>query len=193
MDVLTESRKRIIEAERLKVLISKIDDADARIELIKIERQEYIKELETLNGADNCIKEIEVPIKKKQDPPSKEKKNSRNKENDTPKRNELTIELVTEEYVNKNISLYEVAKKLNVSIQDLYAFVKKNNLKKRVTKNFVEKSEIRGVNIGAYKTCACCEKEFFVPIVEQWAYKKAIGGQVKWFHCYSCMRAVTKK
>lgn len=193
MDVLTEARVKIVEAERLKVLISKIDDADARIEIIKGEKQEYIKELEQLTGADNFVKEIELPIKKKQDSPSKAKKVSRIKENEEPKRNELTVKLVTEEYVNKDISLYDAAKKLSVSIQELYAFAKKNNLKKRVTKNLVEKSEIRGVNIGAYKICGCCEKEFYVPVPDQWAFKKIRSKQVTWFHCYSCMQAVTKK
>lgn len=193
MDVLTEARVKIIEAKRLKVLISKIDDADARIEIIKGEKQEYIKELEQLTGANNFIKEIELPIKKKQDSPSKEKKVSRIKEDEAPKRNELTVELVTEEYVNKDISLYDAAKKLSVSIQELYAFAKKNNLKKRVTKNLVEKSEIRGVNIGTYKICGCCEKEFYVPVPDQWAFKKIRSKQVTWFHCYSCMQAVAKK
>lgn len=193
MDVLAQARVKIIEAERLKVLISKIDDADARIEIIKGEKQEYIKELEQLTGADNFDKEIELPIKKKQDSPSKVKKVSGIKENAAPKKNELTVELVTEEYVNKEISLYEAAKNLNVSIQVLYAFVTKNKLKKRVTKNLVEKSEIKGVNIGAYKICGCCEKEFFVPVPDQWAYKKIRSKQVTWFHCYSCMQTVAEK
>ena len=59
--------------------------------------------------------------------------------------------------------------------------------------------KVREYNFGAYRTCASCEKKFFVNYLDDYAYVKysgvrdAYGKGIKvWFCSWHCLRAWDK-